>query len=111
MRVYNSILSNLRESASEAKIVDDLVNEINSIVGYAEEIDDPDDVFYGTEDSYANEVMEQNLFDAIAYSPLCNEDWDLASKYYDKITDIIFDGKRITRDDIINVIYEVGGGK
>ena len=107
MRVYNSILSNLRES--ENNILGGLVSEINSVIEYANEVDDPDDVFYGTQDSYANEIMEQNLFDAIAYSPICNEDFDKASLIYDKVMDYVYEGKPITEEILDKIIKSIGG--
>ena len=70
MRTFNEILSNLRESESDR--VASLVREISNVADMYDEImvNDSEDVFSGTQDSYANEMLEQNLFDSIYYNEL-----------------------------------------
>lgn len=101
MRINNSILSNLREA--DSKKLDDLYASILNIQEMYIESDDSGDVFAGTEDSYTKEVLEQNLFDAIAYSGYFN-DINNAVEPYNLILNMIIDGKSISKDDIKNII-------
>ncbi len=58
MRAYNEILSNLRES--EGNLFDELLRTLQSDAEMFDEnmMDDDSDVFGGTEDRYANEMLD-----------------------------------------------------
>ena len=90
MTNFNQILSNLRES--ENNRLSSLVNEIRQVVEVYDEnmANDEDDVFAGTQDSYAYEMIEQHLFDAIYYNDLfsgCSDETidDIYNEIFDTI--------------------------
>jgi hypothetical protein len=107
MRLNNHILSNLREA--DSKKLDDLyASVLNAQEMYIESSDDGD-VFAGTEDSYAMEMLEQHLFDAIAYSGFFKDDTDpRIMPVYSKIMDLITSNASISKKDIEDAIKVSG---
>ena len=107
MRLNNSILSNLREA--DSKKLDDLyASVLNAQEMYVESSDDGD-VFAGTEDSYAMEMLEQHLFDAIAYSGFFKDDTDpRIMPVYSKIMDLITSNASISKKDVEDAIKVSG---
>jgi len=87
---------------------------LNDLEMYYEDLMyDDDDVFGGTQDSYANEMVEQHLFDTIYYNIKHNyESKDAAMNtandlvYY--ILDFVDHGEQITlqNDEIIKEVYD-----
>lgn len=107
MRAFNQILSNLRES--ENNRLSSLVNEIRQVVEVYDEAmaNEGDDVFAGTQDSYAYEMIEQNLFDAIYYNDLfsgCSD--DTISAIYDEIFDTIMNDRPDVSEEWIRKILD-----
>lgn len=107
MRAYNEILSNLRES--EGNRLSSLVNEIKQAVEMYDEFmsDDSDDVFAGTEDSYAYEMLEQHLFDSIYYNELFSGcDNDTITNIYNDIFDTIMNDRLDVSEEWIKKVLD-----
>lgn len=103
MRLNNSILSSLRES--DRNKLDQLYYEVLNAKEMYGEANDEEDVFAGTEDSYAMEMLEQHLFDAIAYSGFFKDDTDpRIMPVYSKIMDLITSNANISKKDIEDAI-------
>jgi hypothetical protein len=101
--------------------IEELARRIMSnIEMYSELVDDDTDVFAGTQDSYAVEVFEQNLYDELLYSGLFQIE-DLAQEMkspsldgkkldelYSGIRDIVEDGKGFAEtQDLVNYINAI----
>jgi hypothetical protein len=101
MRAFNQILSNLRES--EGNAFDELLRTLQSDAEMFDEnmMDDDSDVFGGTEDSYANEMLDQHISDTIFYNEIFapySENYDLLTNVINDIIDYIRDGNAITEE-------------
>lgn len=101
MRAYNQILSNLRES--EGNLFDNLLRALQSDAEMYDEnmMDDEDDVFGGTEDSYANEMLDQHISDTIFYNELFSgkkEDYDFFTNIINDVIDYIREGNAVTEE-------------
>ena len=99
MRTHNLILSNLRESSA----FDELLRQLQSDSEMFDEnmMDDENDVFGGTEDSYANEMLDQHISDTIFYNELFSskeDDYDLLSNIINDVIDYVRDGNAITEE-------------
>ena len=99
MRTHNLILSNLRESSA----FDELLRQLQSDSEMFDEnmMDDEDDVFGGTEDSYANEMLDQHISDTIFYNELFSgkeEDYDLLTNIINDVIDYVREGNAITEE-------------
>lgn len=115
MKLNESIMKNLKEDAIEVPKYESFRNQIlNDLEMYYEDLmNDDDDVFGGTQDSYANEMVEQHLFDTLYYNIKHNyESKDAAMNtandlvYY--ILDFVDHGEKIglQNDKVIKEIYD-----
>ena len=106
MKLSKSILKNLKESFVDKKNnvdLEELARQIMSEIELYDEnlMNEEDDVFAGTQDSYAVEVFEQNLYDILLYSGLFqiediakeleepSEDGKKLDKIYQGIVDVV----------------------
>ena len=100
MRAFNQILSNLRESEGNAfgELLRNLLND--SEMFDENMMNDDDDVFSGTEDSYAFEMLEQHLFDSIYYNELFSGlDYDtVVEPFYNEVVDYIAGNNKVTEE-------------
>ena len=112
MRVYNKILSNLRESSA----FDELLRQLQRDSEMFDEnmMNDEDDVFGGTEDSYANEMLDQQISDTIFYNELFSgkeEDYDLLTNIINEVIDYIREGNAITEEWLKSLLDKYGVSK
>lgn len=101
MRAHNQILSNLRES--EGSAFNELLRQLQSDSEMFDEdmMNDEGDVFGGTEDSYANEMLDQHISDTIFYNELFSgkeEDYDFFTNFINEVIDYIKDGNAVTEE-------------
>ena len=116
MKLNESIIKNLKEAEqTEIPSYDSFRSQIlNDLEMYYEDLDNGgDDVFAGTQDSYANEMIEQHLFDTILYNIKHNyktndEAMEVASTVLNNFLDKFFAGEEVSlkNDKLIKEIYD-----
>lgn len=100
------IFSKLNES-DKSEDFRTLLSDIQNCAEMYDESQDSEDVFAGTEDSYAFEVMEQNLSDAILYNGLFKgevNNYDLLTNFINEVIDYITDNNAITEEWLRNLL-------
>ncbi len=110
MRVYNEILSGLRESEKDK--FDDLLYSLQNIAEMYDEnmMDDMDDVFSGTQDSYANEMLDQHAFDTIYYHEFFQGlPEDKLNNVVDEVFNYVSEGNSVTEEWLATLLnkYEI----
>ena len=78
-----------------------LLSELSNVSEMYDETDESGDVFAGTEDSYANEMLDQNVSDIIMYSDIFKDkqdDYDLLTNIINDVIDYIVSGNGITAE-------------
>ncbi|MBO7615038.1 MAG: hypothetical protein J6T15_05020 [Bacilli bacterium] len=109
MRVHNRILSLLKEEYSDN--YKELLSSLHNVAEMFGEdmLDDEGDVFGGTADSYASEMLEQHLFDAIYYNELFSGLGDeKISNIYNEILDYLSSGKVVSEEWLKGLLSKYG---